>query len=73
MSATEPVLNHPYYIILNDITLHLLHYITGPVHNIMVNGKEVMRALVCATELTINHPYYIILYGITLHYIYYIT
>ena len=37
----------------------------------MVNGKEVMHALVCATELAISHPYYIILYGITLHLLHY--
>ena len=37
------------------MVLHYIYYITGPVHNIMVNGKEVMRALVCATELAINH------------------
>nr|XP_022310045.1 DC-STAMP domain-containing protein 1-like [Crassostrea virginica] len=33
----------------------IIFLIAGPVHNIMVNGKEVMRALVCATELAINH------------------
>lgn len=30
-------------------------FIAGPVHNIMINGQEVTRALVCATELAINH------------------
>ena len=39
----------------------------------MVNGKEVMRALVCATELAINYTYFIIstwyyIIFITLHY-----
>ncbi|XP_065924882.1 E3 ubiquitin-protein ligase DCST1 [Magallana gigas] len=33
----------------------IVFLITGPVHNIMINGQEVTRALVCATELAINH------------------
>ena len=61
--VTELAINPP--ISLYYMVYILLHYITGPVHNIMVNDKEVMRVLVCATELVLNHPFYIILHDIT--------
>ncbi|XP_048751496.2 E3 ubiquitin-protein ligase DCST1-like [Ostrea edulis] len=33
----------------------IMFLISGPVHNIILNGREVVRSLVCATELAANH------------------